>query len=313
MPASQEHMAANSPQSIESSHESGESFSEPCPSDTQAVIDEAQSLVDKLKSSDRICTASAENKPLADSNGVVPCSKAQLVKTLDDLNQMLGESRERVKRLKFKNMMLTESFKHSESRFEVETNLSKQQFERIRCQLVMETHDLHEKVRLQDLKLAKYRETIMEKNKEINRMARLLNDSSIPNSVQLRNTPQSIGKPSRIRRTSKLQRRNSNMLATLGLLATRVLGDGNETQINSDNTESDISHDSFQIHHQHHTKHPQQPQNSAIDHQQLRISSYPGSGTSSLTPTSDSFNKQAFQMTSVRRTNSVNGTSQEIP
>ncbi|CEP61300.1 Fdo1p LALA0_S02e11320g [Lachancea lanzarotensis] len=209
--------------------------------DIQGVIEEAGSLVEKLKSCNRISDSSTE----IDDDDSIVCSKSELVESLGKLNRLLTSTHEQSKGLRFKNMMLASSLKDSSSRFEVESELQRQQFERIRCQLVMQTHHLHDKLRAQDLKLLKYKKTIREKNVEINKLRRLLNRSGSSNPPLLQNTPQSITKAPRLHRNSKLQHKNSNMLTTLGLLASHVLGEPKAVSTNVDSTESDISHDSF--------------------------------------------------------------------
>ncbi|SCV05069.1 LANO_0G17788g1_1 [Lachancea nothofagi CBS 11611] len=305
-------MNANTPMSSKDTLEVKRSFSEisncnASSPEVQTVIEEAHSLVDKLKSN-RLYNLGESSGEESRPDDTITWSKQELVHTLDSLSRMLLQSNEQVNRLKLKNMMLTTGLRDSNSRFEVESSLNKQQFERIRCQLVMETHGLHEKVRIQDLKLAKYKETIIEKNKEINKMARLLNDSPTPNSVNLRNTPQSITKAPRLNRNSKLQRRNSNMLATLGLLASHVLSVGNESQVNADNTESDISHDSFS-HHQSSAK------GSATSPHVLNIPTLPSITSASLTPTSEdsASSKQSFQMPKLRSFSTCDGAVNDLP
>ncbi|SCU78556.1 LAFA_0A07184g1_1 [Lachancea sp. 'fantastica'] len=210
--------------------------------DVQGVIEEAGSLVEKLKSCSRIIDSNAG----IDNDDSIVCSKSELVESLEKLNQLLTSSNDQVNGLKFKNMMLTSSIKDSTSRFEVESELQKQQSERIRCQLVMNTHQLQDKLRVQDLKLLKYKKTIREKNVEINKLRRLLNRSGTSNPQSLHHTPQSITKPPKLHRISKLQHKNSNMLTTLGLLASHVLSERKTVPTNVlETTESDISHDSF--------------------------------------------------------------------
>lgn len=233
--------------------------------ESQPIIEKAKSLIDTLKT-ERILDSSvrpsspnantssgrdlgvrshSESPRASDALSKDTESKREIVQSLESLVQLASKAREQAKQLRFKNFMLTAGLRDTNSRFEVETSLTKQQFERIRCQLVMECQELQEKVHLQDLKLSKYKETIIEKNKEINKLGRLLNDSGLGKSLHVRNTPQSVTKKAHLDRSSKAQRKDSGMLATLGLLASQVLGDKSEHSVNVDNTESDISHDSF--------------------------------------------------------------------
>ncbi|SCU77443.1 LAME_0A01134g1_1 [Lachancea meyersii CBS 8951] len=281
-------MGAETPQSLQSQSSgdlkdslSDTSYSSSASSPrVQHVIEEASSLVAKLKSCDRV---SPSNNKTDDDDSIV-CSRSELIQSLEKLNQMLTSSHEEVKGFKFKNMMLTASLKDSNSRFEVESQLQKQQSGRIRCQLVMQNQQLHDKLRLQDLKVVKYKKTIKEKNIEINRLTRLLNNSGAPNAASLKHTPQSITKPPRIHRGSKFQHKNPNMLTTLGLLASHVLSERKDSVANIDNTESDISHDSFLNHHASADAFPRSPH-------VLSIATLPRSSAASLTPTSDSSSK----------------------
>lgn len=278
--------------------------------ETQSVIEQAKSLIGKLKEQ-RLVACPEDQKfsklheksekeddtnysaerdphlPTESPNSRLTIQEKELdgqevILGLESLIHMLSKSNEQAKQLKFKNLMLTAGLKDSTSRFEVESNLTKQQFERIRCQLAMETQELHEKVRVQDFKISKYKETIIEKNKEINKLTRLLNDLSAPSPFHRKNTPQSVTKRTRLGKEAKLQRKDSNMLATLGLLASHVLGDGNETQGSIDNTESDISHDSFS--------------KQAKASKGLSMPVLPKISSASLTPTSDSSSNNPFQM-----------------
>ncbi|CUS20893.1 LAQU0S02e00760g1_1 [Lachancea quebecensis] len=233
--------------------------------ESQLIMEKAKLLIEKLKT-EQILNPGEHPSPSGidsfcdrDHNGHIHLESVknsdalseesqpnhEIVQSLEALVHLASKAREQAKQLRFKNFMLTAGLKDTNSRFEVETSLTKQQFERIRCQLVMECQELQQKVHLQDLKLSKYKETIIEKNKEINKLGRLLNDSGVAKSLHVRNTPQSVTKKAHLDRSSKAHRKDSGMLATLGLLATQVLSDKSEHSVNVDNTESDISHDSF--------------------------------------------------------------------
>lgn len=223
----------------------------------------------------------------------------ELVDTVENLIQLLGKSQEQVKQLKFKNFMLTAGLHDSDSRFEVEKNINKQQFERIKCQLILESQELLEKVRVQELKITKYKDKIIEKNKEINKLMRILNDSAVPNPYSSTSSPKSVTKP-RLHRNEK-NRKDSNMLTTLGILASHVLNEGNDTVNNIDNTESDISHDSVS----NQNTVPNLPKAQHF----VSMPVLPEARSSSLTPTSEnSTSKQSFQLPKLRSFSTVDGT-----
>lgn len=164
--------------------------------------------------------------------------KHELAEILHSLVELLSKSQEQIKQLKLKNLMLNTGLKDTNSRFEVEHNINKQQFERIKCQLILENQGLVEKMNSKDMKIRKYKDRIIEKNKEINRLMRLLNKSCIPNPPS-GNSSSSIQKP----RLERSKTRDSNMLATLGILASHVLNEEQDAPGNSgaDNTELEMS------------------------------------------------------------------------
>lgn len=190
--------------------------------------------------------------------------------TLKELMTALSKSQERVKQLTLKNMFLVQNLNELQSGFKVEQNLAKQQFESMKYNLMIQKSELQKELEGSSIKVTKYRETIMSKNKEINRLSRLLNQSQIHNPKLSR--PNSMPTTS-IRKpffTRQLHSSDSNMLNTLGILASKVLKEeqnpqtaftnnssshitqssytaGEEKIENPDNTESDISHDSTQL------------------------------------------------------------------
>lgn len=177
-----------------------------------------------------------------------------------------------IQQLRYKSMIQnTTNSEDIQSRINVEKNLQKQEFERIKSQLLMEKNSLLNKVTINEKKIKKYKKRIIEKNLEINRLAKLLNEnitdityhdiSSMDNSnstvsSSLKQTPIPSREESFTIRTTANSANTSNMLRTLGALATHVLktnGDNEDTSANrtvllqnskledDNNTEIDIS------------------------------------------------------------------------
>ncbi|SCU89255.1 LAMI_0D12904g1_1 [Lachancea mirantina] len=171
---------------------------------------------------------------------------AEVIDCLSVLSRLLLKSQEENRQLKFRNLMLTSGLKDSNSRLEVETNINKQQYERLKCQILMEGHELQRGIRARDLKVSKYKETIIAKNKKINKLMRLLKERTATESKNSSATPSILNSHSD--KADKVQN-DSNMLTTLGLLASHVLNeDPAPRQKGIDITDSDISHDSFLSH-----------------------------------------------------------------
>ncbi|CDO95087.1 unnamed protein product [Kluyveromyces dobzhanskii CBS 2104] len=185
--------------------------------------------------------------------------------TIEHLVTAVTKSQERAKQLTLKNMFLVQNLNELQSGFRVEQNLAKQQFESMKYNLMIQKADLQRQLEGSSVKITKYRETIMSKNKEINRLSRLLNQSQVYNSRLSR--PGSVPSAS-VRKpyiSRQLHSSDSNMLNTLGILATKVLKEEQnpphdnehvcalqsplleDKPENMDNTESDISHDSTQL------------------------------------------------------------------
>ncbi|CAH00032.1 Fdo1p [Kluyveromyces lactis] len=188
-----------------------------------------------------------------------------IITSLRHLMTALTKSQERAKQLTLKNMFLVQNLNELQSGFQVEQNLAKQQFESMKYNLMVQKTDLQRQLEGTSVKITKYRETIMSKNKEINRLSRLLNQSQVYNPRLSRPTSvpsASVRKPFISR---QLHSSDSNMLNTLGILATKVLKEEQNPENGSihgstlqhspiedkpenlDNTESDISHDSTQL------------------------------------------------------------------
>lgn len=98
---------------------------------------------------------------------------------INSLIQVLNQSVRQNQQLKLKNMILKSNSGDVQSRYEVEENLKKQQFERKKCQLFLERENLLKRIHTKDGKVLKYKNKIIEKNREINRLMRILNEHSI--------------------------------------------------------------------------------------------------------------------------------------
>ena len=144
-----------------------------------------------------------------------------------------------IQQLKYKSMIQnTMNTEDIQSRINVEKNLQKQEFERIKSQLLIEKNSLLNKVTVNEKKIKKYKKRIIEKNLEINRLAKLLNEnitdityhdiSSIDNSNSIassslkQTTIPSTEEELLTIRNNTDSKDTSNMLRTLGALATHV-------------------------------------------------------------------------------------------
>ncbi|CCK68249.1 Fdo1p KNAG_0A05860 [Huiozyma naganishii CBS 8797] len=182
---------------------------------------------------DQISSA-AQVIDIPDQMGVLPVLKS-LVYSLEFASRQLQQ-------YKFKNMMLTSANNDNELRVNVERNLKKQELERMKNQLLMTKQNLNERLNSKDIKIRKYKKRIIEKNKEINKLARMLNISAAEinhnngSSFEYSNSTISSLRTTTTAETSdthgdtsanRFQR--SNMLRTLGALASQVLNDETET------------------------------------------------------------------------------------
>ncbi|AMD21745.1 HFL111Cp [Eremothecium sinecaudum] len=181
-------------------------------------------------------------------------TNTELLDSLNSLVDLLEKSQQNVRQLKLKNLLLSSNLKDIDSRKGVEMNLSKHLYEKVKLQLNIENQELKETIRLKDTKISKYRHTIIEKNKQINKLMRILNDTS---SIESRSSSlplSSHNRPNLViknpRDEHSLQRSDSSMLDTLGILASRVLSEENESAHSHELTESDNYHstDSSQSH-----------------------------------------------------------------
>ena len=157
-----------------------------------------------------------------------------------------------IQQLKYKSMIQnTMNTEDIQSRINVEKNLQKQEFERIKSQLLIEKNSLLNKVTVNEKKIKKYKKRIIEKNLEINRLAKLLNENitdityhditsidnsnSIASSSLKQTTIPSTEEELLTIRNNTDSKDTSNMLRTLGALATHVLSTNGDTEENSAN------------------------------------------------------------------------------
>ncbi|AAS52179.1 ADR259Wp [Eremothecium gossypii ATCC 10895] len=175
-------------------------------------------------------------------------SNDELSKTLELLVSLLSKSQEQIRQLKFKNLVLNSTLKNVDSRSEVELNLSKHMYEHVKCKLNIDKQELKEQIRTRDHKISKYRDTIMEKNKQINRLMRILNKTAqyMPTTPSVKAKSNSGSVNSGITCSDSGSKNGSHMLTTLGILASRVLDEESDSTPVTNIAESDHSnwHDS---------------------------------------------------------------------
>lgn len=200
---------------------------------------------------------------------------------ISSLIHVLNQNVRQNQQLKLKNMILKSNSGDVQSRYEVEENLKKQQFERKKCQLFLERENLIRRIHTKDGKVAKYKNKIIEKNREINRLMRILNEHSISDTPKINDSsshndtngksdhdgkennnddssndnnsvPTRVLKPpsasnsstaaSSMSSSTSNKEKASDMLRTLGMLASQVLNDeadedsANQTTIQANNS-----------------------------------------------------------------------------
>ncbi|EJS44246.1 YMR144W [Saccharomyces arboricola H-6] len=159
--------------------------------------------------------------------------RENILNVLQSLVSHLNQAASQIQQLKFKNMILASNENNIQSRHEVEDNLQKQQFERMKCQFLLEHQSIKDQLRKRDNKIVKYKQKIIEKNRKLNNLTKVLNQHAVSDtsnidsfSSLIKRTPSSTATP---------QETKSDMLNTLGILATHVLKDeidddsGNQT------------------------------------------------------------------------------------
>lgn len=174
-----------------------------------------------------------------------------IITTISSLVRALNDSVRQIQQLKLKNMLLKSNSNDLQSSYAVEDNLKKQQFERMKYQFLIEKEHLLEKLRAKESKVTKYKSRVIEKNRQINKLTRILNENSTLDAsvseTSESNTRRSVAS---IPLSTSSKHKASDMLKTLGILASQVLKDevdddsGNQTipQLADNTTDSDIMH-----------------------------------------------------------------------
>ncbi|EDO17515.1 hypothetical protein Kpol_1058p52 [Vanderwaltozyma polyspora DSM 70294] len=183
--------------------------------------------------------------------------KVDITATVSSLCTLVKSMSKEIQHLKFKNMILSSNENDYKSKYEVEENLQRRQFEKIKSQLMNENQEALTKLKVKENKVIKYKKRIMEKNMEINRLTRILNDNSL-NNAKILNPKRSLSATASLaKRDSITSEKMPDMLNALGILATQVLNDraplgnasvGNEppklsnnNSIDANMTENDIA------------------------------------------------------------------------
>ncbi|QLL30496.1 hypothetical protein HG536_0A03130 [Torulaspora globosa] len=178
-------------------------------------------------------------------------SEESVMTTISSLMRALDDSMRQIQQLKLKNMLLKSNSDNLQSSYVVEENLRKQQFERMKYQFLLEKEQLIEKLRAKESKVAKYKSRVMEKNRQINKLTRILNDSAILDTSASETSDSTTRRSvTSIPLSSSSKYKTSDMLKTLGLLASQVLKDevdedsGNQTilQVADNTTDSEGLH-----------------------------------------------------------------------
>ena len=156
-----------------------------------------------------------------------------VVVILNNMIKYLGQTSSEVQQLRFRNMMLNANIATQESRREVEQNLQKQEFERIKNQLLADKQNLIESLNISNGKVKKYKRRIIDKNREINRLIKVLRDNSVdytqPDVSSVDFTTNSSASSVQITAPGDTSNgKRTGMLKALGALATQVLNDDTE-------------------------------------------------------------------------------------
>ncbi|CCD26473.1 Fdo1p NDAI_0H03000 [Naumovozyma dairenensis CBS 421] len=189
-------------------------------------------------------TAFVDSLELHDTN--VPVSN--VINVINSLVDSLSKSMNELKDLKYKNLILNTNNSGTYSRYEIEKNLQKKEYERLKYQLLEEKQSYMIQLRAKDHKVNKYKKRIVEKNRAINKLNRILHENLLKENLKS-NSLKSLNRNELERATPldmkigiNASRAASGMLDTLGLLATHVLNDelidekNNETTIQSEDS-----------------------------------------------------------------------------
>lgn len=209
-------------------------------------------------------------------------NEREIINTVYSLVTSLDLALKQIQQLKYKSMIHdTTNNDDIQSRIDVEKNLQKIEFERIKTQLLTEKKILLDRVITNENKVKKYKKRIVDKNIEINKLTKVLNgslsdgtfhdtslefsNSSISSfsrpirklgapTISIITTP--TGPNKKLTTENSGSKKSSNMLRTLGALASHVLktnDDNEDTSINrtvliqnskiedDNNTEAEIS------------------------------------------------------------------------
>lgn len=149
---------------------------------------------------------------------------------INSLIDALTNSSQQVQQLKFKNMMLSSNKGNLQSRHEVEGNLQKYEYERVKTQMLQERQTMLQNLNVSNGKVQKYKKRIVEKNREINKLLKLLNENSIDvTQIELSSIEPSSTSSVRVKSPEDISKnRKADMLKALGVLATQVLNDDTE-------------------------------------------------------------------------------------
>lgn len=216
------------------------------------VVEDSDESKELLTRPDINCTPrDSLDSGYGDTDISIKMSEEAVMTTISSLMKALNDSVRQIQQLKFKNMMLKSNSNDLQSTYAVEENLKKQQFERMKYQFLLEKEQLMEKLRAKEGKVAKYKSRVVEKNRQINKLTRILNDNSIldtsASEISESNTRRSVAS---IPLSTSSKHKTSDMLKTLGLLASQVLKDevdddsGNQTipQVADNTTDSETLH-----------------------------------------------------------------------
>ena len=157
--------------------------------------------------------------------------QSEAIEVINSLVGVLKNMSKEIQQLKFMKMILASQENEYKSKYDIEVNLLKQEFEKIRSQLTLENENITTKLKNKENKVVKYKGRIMDKNLEINRLMRILNENSIADISQTVDTSTGSHRKSSfptmhlIRTDYTIKEKASGMLATLGLLASQVLND----------------------------------------------------------------------------------------
>lgn len=191
--------------------------------------------------------SSQETDISLDESAKVKIDETEILNTMQSLVTSLDLALKQIQQLKYKTMIQHDN-DDAKSRIDVEKNLQRQEFERVKSQLLLEKNSLLNKVFSNDNKVKKYKKRIVEKNLEINRLAKLLNEnvtdityhdiSSLDYSNSSVSSAMKTSNPtsaSLMNQNLNKSKKTSSMLRTLGALASHVLKNNEDSDDNSVN------------------------------------------------------------------------------